>query len=355
MMRKNNQQGFVSLITTILISLLLVIVTLSMVAVEALQLRTAEDAEQSMRAYYTAEAGTEDAVAKILSKSISLTNNQSCEAGSPYYDPSGSSNWTCQQISFSGQPSGNLKADQAVTVDPGTANYQSVEIEWNQSNDVTASHYDINTTTGFPSLATFQADQYAAPPIELQIVEYPNGGFNENEVCDGDPAPCGGYGAPNEAFLSNALITPAGNASGVVPYTRASLYQNGTLLQGNCAPAPRANPYSGNSQYNCYALLSNLPANKSYLFRIRSRYADSSYRFTFWSNPDGTGNQVVVPSGMATIDVTAQAGGVYRRVVSNLPINSSAAAGLNYVMYSDTNVCKNFQVINNAPPPSVCP
>jgi hypothetical protein len=34
-------------------------------------------------------------------------------------------------------------------------------------------------------------------------------------------------------------------------------------------------------------------------------------------------------------------------VISKLPLNKSAAAGLNYVIYSDSNICKNFDVINN--------
>ncbi len=362
--RTGGQDGFVSLLAAILISLLLVIITVSMVTLEALQLRTAEDAEQSMRAYYTAEAGTEDAVAKILSGAISTTSDQLCPSvastGAPYGGAGSATNWTCQQITFSGQPMGDLKADQAATVNPGNGpNFQSVEIEWNQSTDAVASDFDMNLGAGFPTAAAFVADHYAAPPIELQIVQYPSGGFSENDVCSAAPTSCapGGLNSPKEAFLQNALITPGGSGAGTGTVDYTTLFQNPARQLGNCAPAPRnGTGWAGaTTDYNCYVILENLPPARDFLFRIRSRYADSSYKFTFWSNPNGGGNQVSVPAGMATIDVTAQAGQVYRRVISDFPINSSAASGLNYVMFSDTNVCKNFDVIDDNPPPAICP
>jgi len=63
---------------------------------------------------------------------------------------------------------------------------------------------------------------------------------------------------------------------------------------------------------------------------------------------------VTVPDGTATIDVTAKAGQTFRRVISKLPINGGAAGGLNYVMYSDTNICKAFDVMNNLPSTDGC-
>jgi hypothetical protein len=65
---------------------------------------------------------------------------------------------------------------------------------------------------------------------------------------------------------------------------------------------------------------------------------------------DAAGNVVPVPDGTATIDVTAKAGQTYRRVISKLPLSRGAEAGLNYVIYSDTNVCKNFTVLDNVAP-----
>jgi hypothetical protein len=77
---------------------------------------------------------------------------------------------------------------------------------------------------------------------------------------------------------------------------------------------------------------------------------------TFYTGNNANGSTVAVNDGTATIDVTAYAGATYRRVIAKLPSLKGAAGGLNYVMYSDTNICKDFNVINNVPvAPYPCP
>jgi Tfp pilus assembly protein PilX len=347
MMRRLDQRGLVSLFTCIMISLLLLVITVSMISIEALQLRKSEDGEQTLRAYYTAEAGVEDAVSKVLSGAV--TTDQTC-AANLNYDIPGAAGWTCQQISFSGSPSGKLsKPDQAVTVDPAGqgGNYQSVIFEWNQSSVASGAPYNINLGGGFPNQLQFQASNYAAPPLELQIVEYPhNGSVSAGDVCTGQVA---GAWVPLgcKIRLQNAVFVPGGTgAGGIADY--ATIYNNPSNLRANCGgPVPRTIYLGRNSEYNCWMLLGNLPPNKDFIFRLRSRYQATDYRMTFYPAPNGNGNPVKVPDGTATIDVTAKAGQTFRRVISKLPLNKSAAAGLNYVMYADNDVCKNFDVIDN--------
>src|SRR5260221_6730806 len=76
MKSKSRDQGFVSLLTAILISMLLLVITISLISLETFQLRKSEDAEQTLRAYYAAEAGVEDAGAKVLSGSISTSTTR---------------------------------------------------------------------------------------------------------------------------------------------------------------------------------------------------------------------------------------------------------------------------------------
>jgi Tfp pilus assembly protein PilX len=330
---KTRDEGFVSLLTSILISLLLLIVTVSMVTLETLQLRKASDAEQSLRAYYAAEAGVEDAVAKILSNPTNRTN-QACTSNTNYDIP-GAAGWTCQQISFSGTPFGRLdRPDQAKTIDPGTTtpNYQSILVEWDQSTVGAAGYY--NAPGSLPSQAGYNASPFAAP-IELSIVQYPRTTFASNN--------------PN-LRLQNALIVPGGAAAGALVNYNAAGFATGSPYRGNCAPNRASNPYYPQTNYRCYAVVSGFNGGLNYLFRIRSRYAASAFRFTFYTGNNATGAVVQVPDGTATIDVTARAGQTYRRTISKLPLNSSASSGLNYVMYSDTNICKNFEVIDNTFP-----
>jgi Tfp pilus assembly protein PilX len=343
-----SEGGFVSLFTCIVISLLLLVVTLSMITLETLQLRKAEDAEQTLRAYYTAEAGVEDAVAKVLSQTISPgVGDNVCNTNSNYDIP-GAAGWTCQQVSFSGTPFGKLDTpDVAKTVDPGQANYKSVVVQWNQSTNGNAGFYNM------PANAPHQLSGAAsfAAPIELSIVEYPVGGFSSNAVCvNGAPAGC-------SVKLENVVIVPGGGGAG------ANINYGGGLAnigpqRGNCGPLPHAvggGAGAGTSNnYNCYAILTGFNSAKAYIFRIRSKYTASAFQIVFKANPNGNGGVVTVPDGTATIDVTAKAGQTYRRVISKLPLNRGAAGGLNYVMYSDTDVCKNFDVLANTARPG-CP
>jgi Tfp pilus assembly protein PilX len=328
--------GFVSLFTCIIISLLLLVVTMSLVTLETLQLRKAEDAEQTLRAYYTAEAGVEDAVAKVLTKAV--TSDQPCVTKTPIYDSTGDANWTCQQITFSGTPFGKLdQPDVAKTVDPGPSSYKSVVVQWNQSTVTNAAFY--NMPAALPDQNS-GALNYAAP-VELSIVEYPTTTFPSSAVCvNGLPAGC-------SVKLENALIVPGGGAGAVINYG-AGLANNGPY-RGNCGTLPHAvggGAGTGTSiNYNCYAILTGFNSGKAYIFRIRSKYTASAFQMVFKANPNGNGGVVSVPEGAATIDVTAKAGQTYRRVISKLPLNNGAAGGLNYVMYSDTDICKNFDVL----------
>lgn len=354
MIKRTGDQGFVSLLTAIMISMLLLVITVSLISLEALQLRKAEDSEQSLRAYYTAEAGVEDAVAKVLSGVLTPSSPSGCSS-SAIGPTSAAQVWTCQQVSWTGSPSGDLKGppeEGAVTIDPGHQNtVHSVVIEWNQVNGNPGSYYNPWPAIGcgscnFPAGTAWNGTY--APPVELQMVEFPDGGFKASDVCakySAGPGWQNSAGGACSVKTQNLLLVPGGGAATAdVPYgTWAGLGPQ----RANCATAPRSAPRT--SSYNCYAVISGLTSGGTtdYLFRLRSRYVGSQYRMTFWTGANGNGSMVDVPDGMVMIDVTARAGDAYRRVISQLPRGTGAASSLNYVIYSDTDVCKNFNVIND--------
>jgi Tfp pilus assembly protein PilX len=356
MTRQYTSDGFVSLFTAIMISMLLLVITLSLVSLESLQLRKTEDAEQTQRAYYAAEAGVEDAVAKILSGAITSATPTSC-AQSTIGPASGGAMWTCQQVTFSGDPAGNLAGppeESAATIAAGSnPGFNSIEIEWNQGSQA-APYYDAWTlvcggSCNLPSQSGWTAGPPGpfAPPLEATVVEYPGGGISANSVCTGYS---GGTWQPGGCTVKtqNALFIPGGTGGGAgfVDYS-ADLTNKGPF-RANCAAAPRANPtgWQSSSAYNCYMVLTHLNGN-NFLLRLRSRYAGSQYRVTFWSSSVGGGSQKQLAQKTATIDVTARAGDAYRRVLYQYPLGQGAASTLNYVLYSDSDVCKNFDVINN--------
>lgn len=346
---KNSHDGFVSIFTTIMISLLLLVITTSLISTQTIQLRKTEDSEQTLRAYYAAEAGVEDAVGKVLNKTIYATSDTDLAHGanqcnkSTGFDSTGVAEWTCQYVTFSGNPTGKLdNPDAAKTIDTGSiTTFRSVIVQWNQSTNSSPGYYSSPgyPTGNFPPAAAYTK----APPLELSILQYPPGGFNANQVCTTLNTPLGCV-----TKLQNVLIVPDGPGTAAhVNYT-AGLLGNGPQ-RGSCGPLGRAVPAVGGTtvnDYNCYAVLDRLPA-ANWLFRVRSRYSATSYKFTFKTGNTGDGTAVPVPDGTATIDVTAKAGDTFRRVVSKLPLTNGAASSLNFVIYSDTDVCKNFTVIDN--------
>jgi hypothetical protein len=325
------QDGAVALLTTIIISILLTIITTGLLTLMVAELRQANDAEQSVRAYYAAQSGVEDAIAKVVvALGSSNFTPQTCgQAGSSNtaLDPTSATavGWTCQQIIYSGSPSGSLPlADKAVQIDIGSTPVHSLKLEWDLTKTPGANFYNPPAT--FPAANTWT---YAAP-IEATIVEYPSGPFNAQNT--------------NLVKLRNGVFKPHIGGTGTINLTAIT---GANPINGNCVQNTAA--------YHCSAIISNLDVTKFYLFRLRSRYVGTDYKMTFYNGSQANGQVVNVPDGTATIDITAKAGDSFRRVLYKVPYSRGAAQGLDYVIYSEDDICKNFSQISGAVLTRGCP
>lgn len=353
-MSQTRQSGFVSLLTAILVSLLLIVITLSMVVLEVAQLRKASDSEQSMRAFYTAEAGVEDAVNKVLNNGLTTDQKCSDSSGNPLggasqdldYDTAGQAGWTCQQIAFSGAPTGRLdQANVATTVDPGAApNYDAVLVEWDQSSGLSDTAPAV-----LPSQADYDLARFM-PPLELTIIRYPQATVKASEICTGAQTPAN-TGNACKVLMQNAVLMPRGSAaSGDLAYNDGLAVGAGPYA-ANCQTGRISNPYYASTTYHCYKMLTGFAPGNNYLFRLKSLYGASAYRLTFYNGV----NKVAVPDGTATIDVTARAGDTYRRTITKVPVQNGTASGLDYVIFADTGVCKTFDVVGDVFPTGPSP
>jgi hypothetical protein len=346
MMRQQN--GYVSLLTAIMVSLLLLVVTMSMIVLEVAQLRKASDSEQSMRAYYTAEAGVEDAVNRVLNGSVTADQNCSDVNGNPLggssqnnFDSAGAAGWTCQQISFSGAPTGRLdQPDVAKVVDPGAATFSSMLVEWDQS----AGSLSESAPGLLPTQADYNSDPTPfMPPLELTVIRYPQTTVKTSDFCSGTQTPSN---SSCKVLLQNALLVPGGSAAaGSLGYNDG--FSNGGPYRGNCLNGRTSNPYYSATTYHCYLRLTGFSTSANYMLRLRSKYSASAYRLTFYN---AAGDVVSVPDGTATVDVTAKAGNTFRRTITKVPVTGGSASGLDYVIFSDSGVCKTFEVVDNAFP-----
>jgi hypothetical protein len=341
------ERGAVSLLTAIIISILLAIITVGLITLMVSELRQSGDSEQSVRAYYAAQSGVEDGVRKVIQALGGPRVDQLCGgAGSQNLnlDPAaaGQVGWTCQEIRYSGSPSGNLPVpDQAVQIDVGPVSgpaFQSMRLEWDLTPNPlgnTASFY--NAPNGnFPVAGGWN---YAAP-VELAIVDYPAAPFSAS--------------APGAISLRNLLAVPRVGAAASVSYAQLKTGLGVVGVNSRSAACTL-----GATAYHCHIDITNMPSSsgRGYTFRLRSRYKGTDYRLTFYTNVVASGNPIPVPDGTATIDITAKAGPVFRRVIYKVPYRAGAAAGLDYVIYSDGDICKNFGIINGNVNPAVigCP
>jgi hypothetical protein len=307
---KQGDRGAVALMTSIIISILLTIITTGLVSVMASELRQSSDAEQSTLAFYAAQSGVEDGVQKVLARlqAHDVTSAaQACDSTTHPVVLSTTVSWTCQSIKFSGTPEGVLPGpEQAVNIDiAGAPVFDTMVLSW----DASARPNNSDFNMGIPLPATGWT---GAPAIELTELDY-------NIIARPST------GSADNVNLGVLPAQPLNN-----PYS------------GHCVNDPDKQAAGDTNPYHCFITVTGWAgSHRGYVFRLRSRYSGTAYRLEFFNG----GVPVDVPDGTATIDVTAKAGSVSRRVISKVPIINGALGSLNYVIFTDNNICKNYEIV----------
>jgi hypothetical protein len=321
---RSDEKGVVSLLAAMLISLLLTVVTTSAVSLSVGELKQASNADQSVKAYFAAEAGVEDALLKIKTElttaPYTVVPKTSC--GSPTQISSAQPDllYTCQTVRTTvNHMSGQLSADQSNQMGPVTG-FNKLTLNWHQF----GSDPDIvGATYTSPPFYTSRASWKYPAVMEITALQYDPA--NISPACPG---------CPNGVEIKSTVIKPAD-----------TLGSHNINFKTNEALCSSANVTLVDSAgYNCSITLEGFNTSSSYILRLRPRYASTRYKMVFTQG----GTVVAMPSQTAVIDVTARAGGVYRRVEVQVPILAGAASGLDYVLFSDTDICKDFNVSGNS-------
>jgi hypothetical protein len=329
------EDGFVSLLTAVMLSLLLLAITISLIGLQTLSLHKAVASEQSRKAYYLAESGVEDAIAKIRGGTVTQAGG-----GQPacvQLTISGSNvGWSCQTIKFSGSPNGTIgQPDTAVTVDPGAIgnSINSMTVYWDQTISPSAAYLCSAACLPAPA-AGWDSAGPRAMPVELTIVSY-------------DPTAL----ISNNIKTINILVAPS--LAATASFTFVNVQSVHSARNASCSVAG-VNEAGGSGTYHCQFTITGLPvaATAGKLFRLESRYVGDNgagrgkYAIDFF---DTGGALVQVDNNTATIDVTGQSGTEFRRVIYKLPSTSDANGMLNSALFTNVNICKNYTVINGAP------
>lgn len=320
------ERGAVALITAMVVSVLLMITTAGMVSLTVKSMRQSTDGAQSTKAYYAAEGALEEAILNIK-KDPNYTG--SCPGGAA----AGSAKdavITCILVNQQpNQVSGTVGANETVQIDlSAVSNLASVKIDWGLEQGYNASSIP-NYAGGFPEGSNWPA---TAPALmEAALVEYPNSAEF----------------AINQVGFYQAVLGPQANSG--PPFYH---YINGSSSARLSAPIPSG--CTGTAPYQCTATAGGLGNTKRFVLRLKARYNKASYRVSVFN---GSNQPTTIPGAMYTVDVTARAGDVFRRVQTSFPVDGGgpeALKGLDYVLYSDTSICKDFEIEGVAQATGLC-
>ncbi len=348
---QNKERGAVALITAMVVSILLLITTSGMVALTLKSLKGSTDGAQSTKAYYAAEGGLEEALLKIRNKKPA--DNCPGSANTPESAKDGVV--TCVKTSTTPtQVEGTLDADQSVQIDlSGVAGLQTVGIEWSTPTGTGATPYSAATipqysdANGSKFVSRGTAWLASAPAVlEVGAIQFPAADqFLISDV------------QYYQATLAPKSITPGhpsysiGQSNGTATSALANLYD---FDDGNNLNKPFVVGCREAAPYQCKATAFDLKGStgtqgKKYMLRLKSRYNGASYKITVY----GANNApLVIPGAMYTIDVTARAGDTFRRIQTSFPVGEApnmSMDGLDYVLYSDTDICKSFELQGTSP------
>lgn len=328
-LESTKQRGAVALITAMIVSVLLMITTAGMVSVTIKSLRQSTDGAQSTKAYYAAEGGLEEALLKLRNgEQLNDCNDPGADKGAE------DGVVTCTRVSqVTNEVTGELGKNESAQVDLSSVrNLVAIRVEWGLDVYDPAQIPNYGAT-GFPEPnkptgATW--GQQAPSVIELGVVEYPRGrDFSIGDdigFYQGITAPKSARsGDPSSNLQANSLYNYK-DLPAPTPINQTKAYI------ANCSqPAP----------YQCATAPYGFADASSYVLRIKSLYNGMRYRVT----AIGPGNAVLdIPNNMYTIDVTARAGDVFRRAQTSFSTAPESISGLDYVLYSDTNICKAFEI-----------
>ncbi|HSX14533.1 MAG TPA: hypothetical protein VLE72_01295 [Candidatus Saccharimonadales bacterium] len=340
------QQGIISMLTTIMISILLITMSLGLLLLTAGANQQASDDELSLRAYAGAESGAEWALA-YLKKDPTATFTSGCNPtfGDPsfaaltnFMPPGPNSNAiTCLTVAQTDNAlSGVLDAKKAaqINVSPSFAankpNIQSIEVSWLAPNlDVTLLKSSPYTKYDGPNLPQASGNAGLLPAIELTIVNYyALNGSNLNLIDNNG----------NKAIQVRNIV--------LFPSTNPSPLNTEPKNLANCTP-------STSVTYQCVATVSpnnppgdlNSSNQEGVIIYLRALYpGNSKFHYKVRLVLPG-GGDLPVPLTEAKIDVTARSGPVYRRIIAfTRTTKPEIPAGLDYVLFGDQQICKDFNV-----------
>lgn len=313
--KRLNQKGVVSLLTASIISTLFLIITLAMVKVMAGELRAASDSQNSIAALYAADSAAEDrilAIKNAITSGTLASLNTDCGSPAIAYGLQVNSRVSCTSFnptSATDFNDGEIQQDGSLVYFI-PQNVSTFEIDWDET-DAAGKTALTNVILGYVGTGVT-----GPPPLAATIINYPAGNPQAAEFRRADI-----YGTASAGPASLDI-----NVLGTLPVAGTASLSNvfpRTCLNDNTVP------------YRCRIRLTNFKtAGYKSVIRLSPRFKSAKIHIQ---------TDQPVFGQTATLDITAQVGASYRRVLQQININSAPFTAVGDVIRGDEEVCKEIE------------
>jgi hypothetical protein len=323
-----NQQGIISMIAVIFISILLSLLAVGLARLTRDEQRSATNLLLSTRALYAAEAGVQDAVYDFQTGGGGSPG--SCYT-SPNLEPeiadenSNDSRYTCVLVGGTQTIDDVIGHNRSYTLNLGTlSSGTALQLEWFLAGtDLPTGGYDLSLFDGSgknPQCGTdVQTANCASPPIiKVDILGVPTGGFQRDDI--------------RRHVLLLRPSTAGANSS--------AAFAANNMTDTTSEQASLCNSGTPPGTYMCTNTLNNFSGSYRYTLVLTPIYQQRNVV----AGQAGTHFKVGVSGGSTqlggVVDVTARSNDVFRRVVYNFtPNGTSLVPG--FSLLSDLPFCKN--------------
>lgn len=338
---RSSERGVAATIVTIAFALLFVTIVVGLTALSIREQRQAGDIDQSNRALAAAEAGIKDALSRLATDSGFREN---CTGGRV-----GDAEWTCRVVSSTAGPvitTQNRDEGRMAWVYTGkdavsgaNSGVSNVNIKWAMmGTDDVVSGYSWGSLPGASLYPTYPPAWSGPAALEVTVVYWkraPAPAAGES-VDSGWLTSVGGV-MPSKTFL----IWPHGGDHS--PISGHSAF-SATTNCGMSSPANTEGYYCTTGDVNLGSALNiSSPEDYGMVFKFRPRYRGTHVRADFTNGS----SKVDIQNTAITIDVTARSGNIYKRLIAEKSLESSARDNIfDSAIYSGSTdgICKNMKV-----------
>ncbi len=376
--------GAASLLVTIMVGLLLIAIIASLSVISNRESRQASDVDLSNKAFSAAETGVQQAAAQLNANPN--YHQEACNASAaaptvaqPETSLDANTAITCSIVSSqTNNFATQLARDKTVQINLSGLSVGGMLVQWNdKTNDSTVpTPADFTSTcqippnfaqlnpsaNGYPQNYTncgTQANGWPFPAmLEMHFIWWsksgPNGtGFTASDLsADSTANSLNSKDIVVVPYESNGTTERLDDTS-VSPSTTNTPGSVGSGLLNGCSTNTPGSyrcslgvVSSVSGSYQVTPLnLNNVIANASsqnIIVRVTARYAGTNLSFQFY--PPSSNTPMTFTGPASTIDVTARVNDLYRRTISQKPVQTQIIDFLDNAMYSGGILCKNLKV-----------